>query len=165
MKTAFFIRHAKSSWADMDLSDIDRPLNKRGMRDAPFMAKLLKGKGANPDRLISSPAKRAFTTASFFAEAFDIPASGIEVRNTIYETYVEDVLAMVRKLPEELDQVLIFGHNPTFTSLASMFSSTYIPNIPTCGIFQLEAKIEKWSKFDTDIVSLVALYYPKQYFS
>ena len=79
MKKLFLVRHAKSSWADPSLADLDRPLNKRGLRDAPFMAKLLKGRGVQPDRILSSPANRAFTTASYFAEALDIPSKEIDI--------------------------------------------------------------------------------------
>ena len=78
MKTIYFIRHAKSSWDHFGISDKDRPLNDRGEQDAPRMAQLLKEKGVQPDQLVSSPAKRAFTTATYFAKAFDTPPSQLE---------------------------------------------------------------------------------------
>ena len=134
MKIVYFVRHAKSSWEDMSLRDIDRPLNPRGKRDAPFMAKLLKGKGVKADAIISSPANRAFSTASVFAAELEVKKEDIRVKDQIYEAYTNDVLDVISNLEDDLETVLIFGHNPTFTSLANMFSKDYIPNVPTCGI-------------------------------
>lgn len=165
MKTVFLIRHAKSSWKDPSLDDVDRPLNKRGLRDAPFMAKLLKGRGVQPDRLLSSPAKRAHTTATYFAEALGIPPSQIEIRREIYEAFPEDILDLIQELPGALSTVLIFGHNPTFTSFVNKFTEEYIANVPTCGIVHLEAAVDSWGRFDEDNGTVRAFYYPKQYFN
>ena len=84
MKNVYFVRHAKSSWRDASLNDIERPLNSRGLRDAPFMAKLLKSKNVKPDLILSSPANRALTTAKYFAKEMGIPTEKIDVRNRIY---------------------------------------------------------------------------------
>ena len=165
MKTVYLVRHAKSSWADMSLRDIDRPLNKRGFRDAPFMAKMLKGKGARPDALVSSPANRAFTTASYFAKAIDWSPEDIVVEKDIYEAYVSDLFEIVRSLSEEWDTICLFGHNPTFTSFANRFGGRdYIPNIPTCGIVRIESDCKQWSDFSEENSRLVEFHYPKQYF-
>lgn len=164
MKTVFFIRHAKSSWADASLKDKDRPLNKRGLRDAPFMATMLKGRQVKADAIISSPANRAFTTATYFAEAQGLKKSEIIVKEAIYEAYGEDVLAIIKKLNKDLKTILIFGHNPTFTSLANRFTNDYIANIPTCGIAKVEADIQTWQDFNETNARLVDFYYPKQYF-
>ena len=165
MKTIFVIRHAKSSWKDPSLRDIDRPLNNRGLRDAPFMAKLLAGKGIKVDRLISSPANRAFTTATYFAKAFGITPDDIQKDESIYHAYPEDLSDLVRGLPEDLNTVFLFGHNPTFTSFVNRFTSNYIANVPTCGIAQVEADVSNWADFNTRTAKLVAYHYPKQYFS
>ena len=162
MKKVYFIRHAKSSWDDPGLSDIERPLNKRGLRDGPFMSKMLKGKGIQPDKLISSPANRAFTTATFFAKELNIPEQAIVVRKEIYHAYPEEVLNIIRNLSDADNVILLFGHNPCFTSLANQFSDEYIPNVPTCGIVKVEADVERWSDFETD-GKLEAFYFPKQY--
>ena len=163
MKTVFFIRHGKSSWDNPSLRDMDRPLNPRGLRDAPFMAKLLKGKGIRPDAIISSPANRAHTTAGFFAEELGIAKKDIEIRREIYEAFTGDLVSLIQALPDEKNIVLIFGHNPSFTSLANMFSSNYIPNVPTCGISQIEAPIKNWKQFNEQTASLKNFYFPKQF--
>ena len=165
MKTLFLIRHAKSSWKDPSLDDIDRPLNKRGKRDAPFMAKLLRGKGIQPDRLISSPANRALTTAEHFAKAFEVPKSKIDIQDLVYEAAPEDIHQLIRALPTAENTILLFGHNPTFTAVTNYFSEEYIANVPTCGIVQIQANTDTWKQFDKDEGRLTAFYYPKQYFN
>ena len=164
MKTFFLIRHAKSSWADMSLRDFDRPLNKRGLRDAPFMAKMLAGKGIKADAIISSPANRALTTATYFAIEMGIAAKAIVQEKKIYEAYSEDVLEVLAELNSEWNTVLIFGHNPTFTALANDFGTDYISNLPTCGIVKIESSANDWAAVDETNSRLTAFYYPKQYF-
>lgn len=164
MKTVFFIRHAKSSWEDMSLKDIDRPLNKRGNRDAPFMAKMIKGKGIKVDAIISSPANRAYTTASFFAKELEIPIEDIIIEDSIYEAYIDEVLNVIKKVDDRYQTIMIFGHNPTFTSLANMFSKDYIANVPTCGIAQIESSVDSWTLFNRQNATRTGYFYPKQYF-
>lgn len=165
MKKAIFIRHAKSSWADPSLRDFDRPLNKRGLRDAPFMAKLLKGKLDQLDLILASPANRAFTTATYFAEAFDIPVTNIRQEKKLYHAYPDEILKTVQELEDDIDTVLVFGHNPGFTDIVNQFTRNYIDNVPTCGICQIEASVQSWSDFDESNARLTAFYYPKQYFT
>jgi len=163
MKTIYFVRHAKSSWDAPTLRDLERPLEERGLRDAPFMAQILKSKGAEPDLLLSSPATRAYSTALFFADAFEIDRREVQLEPRIYEAYSEDILDIIEKLPEDADTVLMFGHNPTFTSIANRFSDKYIDNVPTCGIFKVEAKVNSWKEFKAPVAVLTEFHYPKQY--
>jgi len=163
-KTIYLVRHAKSSWSDASLRDIERPLNKRGLRDAPFMAKMLKGKGIVPDRIVSSPATRAFTTAGFFAEEFEISREDIVVKKSIYEAYTHEVMTVIQALNNEDNIVFVFGHNPTFTALSNMFSKEYIANKPTCGISQITSTVEDWAQFNETTAQRTAFYFPKQYF-
>lgn len=164
-KTVYFIRHAKSSWKDPSLDDFDRPLNKRGLRDAPFMAQLLRDQVPTPDALVSSPANRALTTATFFAEAFGIPVSEIVIRPAIYEAFPEDILDVVKAFPDAWQTVLVFGHNPAFHALANMFGEQPLVNVPTCGMFRVDTSGDAWSSFDPSFGQLTSFQYPKQYFS
>ncbi len=165
MKTVFFIRHAKSSWADMSLRDVDRPLNNRGLRDAPFMAKMLVGRNEKADLIVSSPANRALTTAKYFAREQGIPDEEIKVDPMIYEAYPESVLQILNGLDDAHQTVFIFGHNPTFTTIANYFTREYIPNVPTCGIVKVESNISSWSEFSKYTGEVTAFYYPKQHFN
>ncbi|NUN99775.1 MAG: histidine phosphatase family protein [Saprospiraceae bacterium] len=163
MKTIYFIRHAKSSWDHPTLRDFERPLEERGLKDAPFMAKVLKSKGVNPDLLVSSPATRAYSTALFFADAFEIDRKEVQVQPRIYEAFKEDIFDLIANFPEDAETVLLFGHNPTFTYIANHFSKKHIDNIPTCGIFKVEAKINSWNDFKVPAASLSEVHFPKQY--
>jgi phosphohistidine phosphatase len=163
MKTVFFIRHAKSSWSDKSLKDIDRPLNKRGLFDAPLMARHLRDLGIHVDALVSSPANRAFTTATYFAKALDIAENHIIVVEQIYEADVNTILHIIRQLDNRWSNILLFGHNPTLTLLANLFHYDVIDNVPTCGIVQVEAAINDWAAFNSTTGVLKAFYYPKQF--
>ena len=164
MKKVYFIRHAKSSWEDASLSDSQRPLNKRGFRDAPFMAKLLKSKGVKADLIITSPANRALTTAKYFAAEMNLPDEKIDINNIVYGAYPEDVINLVKNVDDKVDTLLVFGHNPTFTSIVNRYTEDYIANVPTCGIVKIEADINSWSTFNESNAIQTEFYYPKQYF-
>ena len=130
-KTLYIARHAKSSWDDMSLSDFERPLNKRGKRDAPFMANLLKDKGITPDLILSSPAKRAKKTAKHYHEVL---GGELQFDERIYEASLMSLISLVQETLEIVDSVMIVGHNPGFTALNDMLSDKSIYNIPTAGV-------------------------------
>ncbi|MFP4527766.1 MAG: SixA phosphatase family protein [Candidatus Kapaibacterium sp.] len=163
MKTLLLVRHAKSSWNDAALTDFERPLNKRGLRDAPFMAELIRDKGMKPDLIISSPANRAFTTAKHFAEAANYPIADIRKELIIYEQGPKKITALLKELDDEVDTCYIFGHNPDFTFLATYFSGNYFQNVPTCGCVCLEFDIDSWSDIEEENARLVFYEYPKKY--
>lgn len=152
MKTLYLVRHGKSSWKDLSLKDFDRPLNKRGKKDAPFMAELLKEKGIRPDIIISSPAKRARKTAEEFAKALKV--GNIVFDEKIYYEDESDLLKIIDKAAKKHDTVFIFGHNPTLTDTAnSLIEEEKIDNIPTTGIAIINLESKK----------LIGFEYPKKY--
>jgi len=165
MKKLFLIRHGKSSWSNPDLQDFDRPLNKRGIRDAPFMAKMLVGKGIKVDQIVTSPANRAISTAKQFATEQEMDHENLIIKHEIYEADPEILLQLVRGFSDEVDVVFMFGHNPGFTYLANMFDGDYIVNIPTCGIVEIQADIERWQELGGTNGKIANFYFPKQYFS
>ena len=164
MKTVYIVRHAKSSWDYHSLRDSERPLNNRGLRDAPFMAKMLRKKGAKPDAIISSPAVRALTTATFFKNELHIEGADILIKDEIYEAMASTIIHLIQNLPEDLNTVMLFGHNPTFTSVANMFSEKFIGNMPTCSIARINADIQNWKEFKEGNGKVVEFHFPKQYF-
>lgn len=161
MKTLYLIRHAKSSWDHPGLRDIQRPLNERGLRDAPVMARLLRARTDSPVLIVSSPAKRALTTALFFAEAFGIPDESVVRNPAIYEASLPELLQVIRALPNAAETILLFGHNPTFTDVANLFSDDFVANIPTCGIIQIDSEAPGWENFDETNSRLVWKIFPK----
>ena len=119
-KTLYIARHAKSSWDDASLSDFERPLNKRGKRDAPFMAEKLKELGVKPDLILSSPAQRAKTTAKHYHEAL---GSKLEFDERIYEASLMSLIYLIQEQFEKVDSLMIVGHNPGLTMLNDRVSN------------------------------------------
>ena len=161
MKTLYLIRHAKSSWAEVGMKDFDRSLEERGLKDAPKMAKLLREMSVQPDYMVSSPAKRAFTTAQYFALGLDFPIGKIEKEMEIYEAEEATLLHIVQGLPDEKNTILMFGHNPGFTYFANKFAKKQIENVPTCGIVVIELTGDKWKDFNEKTAKVKDFLYPK----
>ncbi|RYY77559.1 MAG: histidine phosphatase family protein, partial [Moraxellaceae bacterium] len=133
MKTLILVRHAKSDWSHEGLGDIERPLNERGRKDAPDMAKRLHKKGLKIDLFLSSPAKRAFRTARFFAEEFDIKKDAIQVENRLYGAMPHQFEDVIADINHKEDIVAVFSHNPGITEYANTLCEVRTDNIPTCG--------------------------------
>lgn len=126
------------------------------------MASFMSDLNIRPDVIISSPAKRANSTAVFFAKSFGIETADIRIAEVIYEALMSDILQLINGLSQEIDTVMLFGHNPTFTNLANYFSPDFIPNVPTCGILQVEANTNNWTQFNNQTARLVKTYFPKE---
>ncbi len=161
MRTLFLIRHAKSSWDNPGLRDFNRPLNERGLHDAPKMAQALAKKGLRPDLLVSSPAKRALSTALFFAKALGVEEESVVQEQDIYEAAPAEILRIISRLPDDARTVMLFGHNPTLTDVANRFSNDFIDNIPTCGIVQIESNADSWKAFYEGNTFVKACFFPK----
>lgn len=146
MKTLILIRHAKSSWDNVTLSDFDRPLNERGLRDAPRMGKRLKEKNLAPDLVITSPANRALTTCTIISEMIGFPSERIQTDRAIYHASEEQLLYIVKNLPDFADQVMVYGHNPGFTDFINRLTKSHIDNIPTCGIVACQINVDRWGE-------------------
>ena len=161
MKTLFLIRHAKSSWEYAALPDKDRPLNDRGKRDAPKMGKRLAKRDVKPDLILSSPARRALTTAEIIAKKLNYKRRDIVVDDRLYAGAVRDLLNVVHKLGDNLERVILFGHDPELTELAHSLSSE-ITHMPTCAVAELTFNAKSWSHVGKPKLAKVALDYPKK---
>jgi len=163
MKTLYLIRHAKSSWKDLSLEDIERPLNKRGKKDAPLIGQYLKEKGVVPDLMISSPAKRAYTTAKLIAKELDYDVADIVKNKKIYvfDYSGKDVMEVVRGIRNKHDVVMIFGHNPTFSHLSNSFIDAPIEEMPTCGTVCFQFDTDKWKEIEDSEAELLFSIHPK----
>ncbi|MGZ8216470.1 SixA phosphatase family protein [Methylomagnum sp.] len=163
MKNLVIIRHAKSSWDDPTTADIDRPLNKRGKRDAPFMGSLLKFRGLPPDHIISSPAKRALKTARLIAAEVGYDPEAIDIRDRIYMASVPTLVELVQGLDDAWERVYLFGHNPDLTDLVNRLAGETIANVPTCGVASIEFEVDSWSHIMAGAGRLAFLDYPKRH--
>jgi phosphohistidine phosphatase len=162
MKIVTLVRHAKSSWSDSTLPDIDRPLNKRGKRDAPRMAVRVAGRGARPDLLVSSPARRARKTAAAFAEALGVDHDAIRIDERVYHGDADDLLGILREQPDAIDHLMLFGHNPDLTDLVNRFDCAPIGNVPTCGVVELRLDVDRWADVDVTVPVVMDFDYPKR---
>jgi len=163
LKTIYLNRHAKSSWDDSSLSDFERPLNKRGKRDAPFMADILSKKINPPEIIYSSPAKRASTTAAIIAEALGISFDKIIFDKTIYGAVVSDLMRIINNTDNSIERIMFFGHNPTFTMLSNYLSDKYLDNLPTSGFVQINFELNSWNDIEGNTGKLELFEYPKKY--
>ncbi len=163
MKRLYLIRHAKSSWDDPTLSDFERPLNKRGQRDALFMGQRLHTYHVSPDIMITSPAKRAWTTAQIIAENIEYSRQQILLKNTIYDASIKTLLHVIRQFPDSAGQVMLFGHNPGLTILTESLTDTVVDNIPTCGIFCIDFDTACWKEVHVGNGKKVFFDYPKKH--
>jgi len=143
MTTLVLVRHAKSDWGEPGLDDHDRPLNDRGLRDAPVLAARLAATGLRLDALLSSTARRARTTASFFGAAFGLEP---ELDSDLYGAPAATLLrsAVERGVPA----VMVVAHDPGMTALAERLSDGRIGHMPTCAVATFT-----WSTDDWDVAS------------
>jgi len=156
MKTIILIRHAKSSWKDMSLDDFDRPLNSRGKRDAPIIAKYMQSQKMHIDKIFSSSAKRAKETAIIFAETIDLQ---VEYYEELYMTSTNKLLLFIENKLKKHNSIAIVSHNPELTELNNYLTNQYIANIPTSAYVVLELNESNIKKGSCKLVDFV---YPKR---
>lgn len=134
MKTLYLVRHAKSSWEDDALSDRERPLSKRGEKTAPQMGQRLKAAGVSVQRMISSPATRALSTAQFLASAIGYRRGAISQDAELYFEGADAMLACIQRVDDEIQTLMLVGHNPDITEFLNKLCSKRVVNMPTCAI-------------------------------
>ena len=161
MKTLFIIRHAKSDQSFFG-NDFERPLNERGISDAPMMAKRMLDKKIKIEALVASPAIRAKQTAELFAATLKKTDEEIIFISALYHAPAEVFYEVIAALPENLDAVALFSHNPGITYFVNSLQATVeINNMPTCGIFAVQADIKQWSGFVKAKKEFLFFDYPK----
>lgn len=156
-------RHAKSSWHDATLGDFDRPLNKRGQRDAPEMGRRLLRRGIRPDLIMASPAARAKATAVHYATQLGYPLARLQYNPIQYTATVPQLLGLVHTAATAVHTLLLVGHNPESTALANMLGGLAIDNIPTSGIVALEFALASWRELTAGAGTLLFFDYPKNH--
>ena len=144
MKTLLILRHAKSSWNNLDLADYDRPLNKRGKQDAPRMGEFLRQQSLIPDLIISSPAKRAKKTAKLFAKAVGYKG-GISLETTFYHARPETYIMILQNISYDYKRVMVIGHNPGLEALVAILTGCMEP-MPTTAIAHVSLPIDRWNQ-------------------
>jgi phosphohistidine phosphatase len=161
MKTLILVRHAKSSWDKPGLSDLERPLNERGKKDAPEMASRLKERNIKPDLLLSSPARRARKTAKIFADQLGLEKEDIPLNEELYMATIAGFHASVASLDDKYEVVAVFSHNPGITEYASTLTNVRVDDMPTCAVFAVQADTERWAAFESSEKKFLFFDYPK----
>jgi len=136
-------RHAKSDWGNFELKDYDRPLNKRGLNDAPDMGKRLFDQNYAVDGILSSTAKRAEQTAKLVAEGLQHKQEIIWERS-LYHASASTIASSIYALDNQLKSIIVVCHNPGITTFVNSLSSFSIDNVVTCGITAFEFETELW---------------------
>jgi phosphohistidine phosphatase len=161
MKTLYIVRHGKSSWENPGLADHERPLLQKGVKRTLKIANYLNEKRICPDLMISSHAVRAYDTARIIAGIIAYPEDDIVVSKNLYHGSGDGILDELFSLDDSIESVMIFGHNPTFTSFANHFLKEKIDWLPTSGVVAVQFDVIKWSDIPLARVSIDFVVYPK----
>jgi len=161
MKTLLILRHAKSSWKKPDLPDHDRPLNKRGKKEAPKVGQYLKEKDLVPDLILCSTARRAMETAQAVADACGFEGK-VDYQKDLYLSEPAIYLDILHCLPDEARRVMVVGHNPDVEELLTMLTEVD-EHLTTSALAVVDLPISSWEELNeaTD-GKLQILWVPRQ---
>lgn len=157
------MRHAKSNWDFPELSDHDRPLNNRGRKDAPLMGKELMAREVTVDLIVSSSAVRALTTATLVAKELEYDTEKIAIEEEIYRADKQELLSVIKNIPNQFDTVLLVGHNYTLSELANMLSPEMVPTMPTAAVVCLQFNCNTWAEISKQQATCAFYDYPKNH--
>lgn len=164
-QTLVLLRHAKSSWANPDLSDFDRPLKKRGKYDAPLMGEVLRGKLPEPDLVLSSSSARTRETVKLFFTAF-MPEKKVPVRwkEELYMAEATEMVELIRQQDKRVKSLWLVGHNPGLTELVNWLAPHFeLDNLPTTGVFALTYPTKSWAEVGVEQGTVLCFEKPRFY--
>ena len=153
MRQLVLVRHAKSSWKH-DVNDVERPLNKRGFRDAALVSESFKNTIFYPEIIFSSSANRALSTCEIFIKTLNFDKSRLHIKEELYDFGGENVNNFITNLDDSYEKVMIFGHNHAFTSICNIFGDQYIDNLPTSGLVVINFDVTSWQNVKRGITKL-----------
>ncbi|MBN1180678.1 MAG: histidine phosphatase family protein [Bacteroidales bacterium] len=162
MKELHIVRHGKSSWDYSDVMDEDRPLTERGIHNAYTMAERILNKGYKPELIISSPANRALYTAIIFSKTLGISFKSFQIDDRLYLSYQEEILKVLHSVDESINSLMIFGHNPSFTSFANQFVKNTINDMPTAAVVSLRFDVNRWNEISKSTRVMEDFDYPRK---
>jgi phosphohistidine phosphatase len=161
------LRHAKSDWDSAAGSDFERPLAKRGKKDAPRVGEWLYREGVIPELVLSSPAQRARDTALKVCKCLDVSKKDIIWAGDIYEAELRTLLAVLARVPADAQVVLLVGHNPGLEELLRHLAGSDVDEpedgklLPTATLARLEMP-DDWTQLASGSASLIGLVRPRQ---
>jgi len=161
MKTLYLVRHAKSSWGHPGLTDFNRPLIDTGVKRNRKIIRYLNEKNVSVDLIISSPAVRTFETAKLIAAGIDYPIESINQEHVLYEAGLNDFLNVIYNVRDEINSLLIVGHNFTITHVANFFLGPEIEMLPTSGLVAISFETEHWKEIPAVKPEQLYVVFPK----
>jgi phosphohistidine phosphatase len=161
MRTLLLLRHGKSDWEAGARNDQDRPLNKRGKKAARRVGRYLAAVGSVPDLVLTSTAVRAVSTVALAAEAGNWNCEVVQT-GRLYEAAPEDLVPLIREQADSIGVLLLAGHEPTFSSLASLLIGGGSVKLPTAAVACIEFAAEHWAEVRPGTGQLAWLIVPKQ---
>jgi len=145
------------------VSDFDRPLNKRGKKDLPYMANRLKEFGIKPDLILSSPAKRAKRTTKEIAQTIGYNEEDIVYEESLYDSCYTNYRYLLDSIDDKIDSIFIIAHNPTLTDVGEKLSGAILTNIPTCSIVAIEFDVKSFQDITEESGKILFFDYPKKH--
>lgn len=161
MKTLYIVRHAKSSWDNPEFSDHERPLMQKGVKKTAKISQYLSEMDVEPDMIISSTAVRAYETACLIAKGLNYPVDKIQKEASLYLSDNEEILNLIFGVDNKYKSLMIFGHNPTFTSFANQFLSEKIDWMPTSAVVAVKFDTDNWENICLSDKQLKFVVFPK----
>ena len=144
------------------MDDHDRPLNERGKRDAPIMAKAVADSGFRPQRIVSSTALRARATATVFAEVLGGEDGDVHLTEELYLASAATIISCARQLDEGIESAMFFGHNPGMHETCNLLlPRPKIVDMATCAVAHFSLDFDHWGEIQEGYGELVSFLYPK----
>ncbi len=159
MKKLYILRHAQKSEEEY-ADDYDRPLTQKGLNDAKNMAQLLLEKGVHLDCILASPSKRTRQTSEIFAEGLSYHKN-IIYNQTLYMGYVNEVKEIVSYTYDEVDTLLLVGHNPSLTALCITLNDEFKEKMKMGSIVEMEFDCDSWLDISKSNSRFISYNYPQ----
>ena len=160
MKNLFLLRHAKSSWDNVALGDFDRPLSKRGISNAIQLSEYIQKHSISFDLVLSSPSERTQSTLDLVLSSFD-PVPATTLKKSIYHASALSLSELIKEQDEEINNLLVIGHNPGLHILTESLTNESIVKFQTCAFAKI-TNFNHWKDIDADILNLESLITPKE---
>ncbi len=162
MKRVYLLRHGKAEIQSAGMADFERKLQSRGIHQIIKIGKAFIKKGYQVSCITSSPAERAFESAQLFARQINFPENEIKIEAEIYTCDADGLIALLQKMQDNQEAVLLAGHNPAFETLAARVSGQYTLHLPTGGLAVLDFAITRWQETDVQKARLLEVMVPDE---
>lgn len=156
MKTLYILRHGQKETSNPEKYDYDIELSQIGIEESELIAKKLKEKNINPDLIVSSPAQRARTTAEIVAKEIYY-RKNIMYNEVIYQAFLNELIESITYTFDNVDSLMIIGHNPSLTALAVTFAD-FKEELKTANAIRIDFDCDSWTAIDKSNAQFVEFY-------